>query len=121
MLLRLDATQIRAELGVIRSQVLEMSARCCAWPPSATAAPDWCFPMSSSTRGADARAAADGETRLFDETRRAKDSQKEQFKLKIEQSQEEIIGLTGNATPRPARSRSSRRSSSPFAGCTKSS
>ena len=95
VLLRFDATQIRAELGVIRSQVLEMSARAVRLTAERDGRTRLVFSDEFMARGADALAAAEGETRLFDETRRAKDSQKEQLRHKIEQSKEEIIGLTG--------------------------
>lgn len=95
ILMRLDATQTQAELGVIKSQMLELNARNFRLVAERDGHTNLTFPQSFLDRSADAKAAAMGEIRLFDESRRARESQKEQLKLKVEQSQEEITGLTG--------------------------
>ena len=94
VLLRFDATQIGSEIGVIRSQLVELTARSYRLSAERDSAPALVFPRIFLDRGDDARIAAEGETRLFDESRRTKESQKEQLRLKIEQSKEEIIGLS---------------------------
>ena len=94
VLLRFDATQIGSEIGVIRSQLLELTARSFRLGAERESAPKLVFPASFLAKGDDAKAAAEGEIRLFDESRRTKESQKEQLRLKIEQSKEEIIGLS---------------------------
>ncbi len=94
VLLRFDSTQIGSEIGVIRSQLVELTARSYRLNAERDSAPALVFPQSFLDRGDDAKIAAEGETRLFDESRRTKESQKEQLRLKIEQSKEEIIGLS---------------------------
>lgn len=94
VLLRFDATQIGSEIGVIRSQLVELTARSYRLSAERDSAPALVFPRSFLDRGDDAKIAAEGEIRLFDESRRTKESQKEQLRLKIEQSKEEIIGLS---------------------------
>ena len=94
VLLRFDSTQIGSEIGVIRSQLVELTARSYRLNAERDSAPALVFPRSFLDRGDDAKIAAEGETRLFDESRRTKESQKEQLRLKIEQSKEEIIGLS---------------------------
>lgn len=94
IVMRLDATQLRAELGVIRSQSTELIARNSRLIAERDGATHVTMPAGFVEQGADAKAAADGELRLFEENRRTKDSQKEQLRLRIEQSKEEITGLT---------------------------
>lgn len=94
VLLRLDATQIRAELGVIRSQLIELTARSARLAAERDNLAAVMLPASFIAQSPEARAAADGEVRLFEENRRTRDSQRDQLRLRIEQSGQEIIGLT---------------------------
>ncbi len=94
VLLSLDPTQIGAEIGVIKSQLIELTARSVRLAAERDSLPNLVFPAAFLERGDDAKAAATGEIRLFEESRRTKDSQKEQLRFKIEQSKEEIGGLT---------------------------
>ncbi len=94
VLVRLDATQIAAELGVIKSQLLELNARSYRLSAERDGLPTLVYPKAFINQSADARAAAESEIRLFEETRQAKESQKDQLKLKAEQTQEEIGGLS---------------------------
>jgi HlyD family secretion protein len=94
VLVRLDATQIAAELGVIKSQLLELNARSYRLSAERDGLPTLAYPKAFINQSADARAAAESEIRLFEETRQAKESQKDQLKLKAEQTQEEIGGLS---------------------------
>lgn len=95
ILMRLDATQTRAELGVIKSQQIELAARTVRLAAERDGKSALEFPAAFIAQGADAQAAAQGEIRLFEESRRSRESQKEQLKLKIEQTKEEIVGLSG--------------------------
>ena len=94
VLMRLDATQIAAELGVIKSQLLELNARSYRLSAERDGLPTLVYPKAFINQSADARAAAESEIRLFEETRQAKESQKDQLKLKVDQTQEEIGGLS---------------------------
>jgi HlyD family secretion protein len=93
ILLRLDATQIRAELGVVRSQLVELVARSARLTSERDGLREVIFPAGFVASSPEAKAAADSEVRLFDEARKAKESQKEQLRLKIEQTKDEISGL----------------------------
>lgn len=94
VLLRLDATQIKAELGIIRSQLTELVARSARLSAERDSRAEMTLPATFAEQSADAKAAADGELRLFQENKRTKESQKEQLALRISQLKEEIVGLT---------------------------
>jgi HlyD family secretion protein len=85
ILMRFDAMQLRAELGVIRAQYTELAARTARLASERDGLPDLMPPAGFLEQGTDARLAMAGEQRLFEENRRTKESQ---------QSKEEIIGLT---------------------------
>ncbi|MGE0022388.1 MAG: HlyD family type I secretion periplasmic adaptor subunit [Hyphomicrobium sp.] len=94
ILLRLDATQIRAEMGVVTSQLTELEARRIrlgaerdnldAMPAVRTAMDD----------KPEFQASLAGETRLFKDNRSSRENQKQQMMLRIEQLKEEIVGLS---------------------------
>lgn len=93
VLVRLDATQIKAELGVITSQLTELEARSvrlAAERDNLATMPD----RSGKNERPDFRTALEGEIRLFEDNKRSKESQKSQLHLRIEQLKEEITGLT---------------------------
>lgn len=94
VLVRLDATQIRAELGVITSQLIELTARTSRLVAERDGLAEVVFSPAFVARSADAQVAANGEARLFSENRKMKDSQKHQLGLRVEQLNEEITGLT---------------------------
>jgi HlyD family type I secretion membrane fusion protein len=94
ILLRLDATQIGAELAIIRSQLTELVARSARLAAERDNLDAINLPKAFSERSADAKLAADGEERLFEENRRTRQSQKEQLGLRIEQLREEISGVS---------------------------
>lgn len=94
ILLRLDATQILAEIGIIRSQTVELTARRARLAAERDNLANVAFPPGFIDQGGDARAAAEGEVRLFEENRNTRESQKEQLRLRIEQLEEEITGLS---------------------------
>ncbi len=94
VVLRLDAMQVKSELGIVKSQLLELAARGVRLIAERDGLVSLSFPASFLEQGEDAKAAAASELRLFEENKRAKDSQKDQLRLKIEQSNEEIVGMT---------------------------
>ena len=94
VLVRLDATQTRAELGVITSQLVELTARTARLIAERDGLDEVVFSPAFLARSQDAQTAANGEARLFSENRKMKDSQKHQLGLRVEQLNEEIIGLT---------------------------
>lgn len=94
VLLRLDATQIRAELGVITSQLTELEARRVrlgAERDNLEAIP----PVRSTMDGRpEFTASLEGEMRLFEANKRSRESQKQQLLLRVDQLKEEIVGLS---------------------------
>jgi len=94
ILVRLEATQIKAELGIIRSQLTELVARSARLAAERDSLPVLAIPQAFLEQSADAKAAAEGERRLFQENKKTKESQKEQLGLRIEQLKEEIVGVT---------------------------
>lgn len=94
ILMRLDPTQISAELGIIRSQLTELVARSARLSAERDSLRELSLPKTFTDQSADAKAATAGEIRLFNENRRTRESQKEQLGLRIEQLREEIVGLT---------------------------
>jgi HlyD family secretion protein len=93
-LLRLDATQIRAELGVIASQLTELTARGVrlgAERDNLSAIAAVVTPLDSKP---EFQASLKGEIRLFDDNKRSRENQKQQLLLRIEQLKEEIVGLS---------------------------
>lgn len=94
VLLRLDPTQINAEIAILTSQIVELTARAARLAAERDSLPAIVFPAGFLAQGEEAQAAADGEDRLFAENRRTRESQKEQLRLRIAQLEEEITGLT---------------------------
>lgn len=94
VLLRLDATQINAEIGIIRSQLTELAARSARLQAERDSRGEMVLPASLSMDSDDARIAAEGELRLFAENRKTRETQKEQLTLRVEQLKQEIVGLT---------------------------
>jgi len=93
VLLRLDATQIRAELGVLEAQVIELTARAARLRAERDGVADITWPVGFIEKGATVESVVAGEARLFRESRRVKASQKEQLRAKLEQIRREIEGL----------------------------
>ena len=95
ILVRLDPTQIRAELGIVESQLTELVARSARLKSERDNHPEMAaLPAGFTDRSDDAKQAAAGETRLFEENKRTRESQKQQLALRVEQLEEEIRGLT---------------------------
>ncbi len=94
VLVRLDATQIRAELGIVETQQAELTARGVRLAAERDNAKTLDMPQALLSRSPEARTAAEGELRLFRENARTRDTQKEQLRLRIGQIEEEITGLS---------------------------
>lgn len=94
ILAKLDSTQIGAEMGVIKSQLVELLARSARLTAERDGLPEIKWDSEFFQKYADAEAAANGEIRLFTENKAAKEGQKEQLKSKISQINEEIGGLS---------------------------
>ena len=93
VLLELDSTQIKAELGIVRAQLTELTARKSRLTAEITGLEKVIFPEGFEEAGEHNRAVAEGERRLFDETRTNLQSQEDQLALQIEQLQQEIEGI----------------------------
>lgn len=92
ILLKLDSTQIKAELDIVKAQLLELKARSARLAAERDGLDKVYFPPDL-TAGEGVKAALDGEVRLFEENRRTRNNQKEQLRLRINQIEEEIVGL----------------------------
>lgn len=91
VLLRLDDTQTKAELSIVRSKLVQLSIRRARLLAERDGLAVIEFPLELD---ADAHATAiTGEKRLFDGRRTSRQSQKQQLELSIEQIGEEIKGL----------------------------
>jgi HlyD family secretion protein len=94
VLIRLDDTQIRAEIGIIRSQLTELKARSARLEAERDSRDSVTMPAGFEAMSESAAATAAGEIRLFSESRRTRENQKHQLRLRIEQLEEEIKGLS---------------------------
>ena len=94
LLLRLDATQIKAEIGVIRSQQIELLARGARLAAERDNRDSLKFPDGLAPFSEEGLAAFKEEERLFHEARQSRESQKHQLRLRIEQIREEITGVS---------------------------
>lgn len=91
--LRLDETQTRAEIGIIRSQLIELTGRTARLTAERDGLDAVEFPADFTAMGGDSASVMKGEIRLFNENRKTTTSQKEQIGLRIGQLEEEIGGL----------------------------
>lgn len=94
VLVRLDDTQIKAEIGIIQSQLTEFKARSARLEAERDGRENLTMPVGFELTSETAAAVAAGEIRLFEESRRTRENQKQQLRLRIEQLGEEINGLT---------------------------
>lgn len=92
VLIRLDETQTKAELGVISSQLSELIGRQARLRAERDGADDVLFDQVFETAGATA-AIAEGERRLFSDNRATRDAQRDQLQSQIEQYGEQVRGL----------------------------
>lgn len=93
-LIRLDATQIRAELGVITSQLTELEARRVRLNAERDNLESMPEVRSTMNDKPEFKTSLAGEIRLFEDSKRSRESQKQQLGLRIDQLNEEIGGLS---------------------------
>lgn len=92
LLLRLDDTQTRAELGVIRSQLVELKGHLARVRAESNDEPAIAFPAALKADPAAASIMA-GEARLFSDNRRTREGQIQQLEERIRQLKEEATGV----------------------------
>lgn len=94
VVLRLDDTQTRAALGVIVSQLVELTGRKARLTAEREDAAEIVFPSDFAGMGPDVERVAAGERRLFEARRKTVSGQKAQHRERIEQLRHEITGLS---------------------------
>lgn len=97
IVMRLDVSITKAELGVVETQLIELSGRKIRLAAERDGLESIEVPAEFVAMGPLADAVLQGETRLFNENRKTRESQKEQLKLRIRQLEEEVRGLTAQA------------------------
>jgi HlyD family type I secretion membrane fusion protein len=95
VLIHLDETQTRAELGVLTEQLLESQGRSARLRAERDDMDQITFAFAA---GLDPHTIADGEQRLFANNRATRVAQKAQLKSQIEQYEEQIRGLEAQMT-----------------------
>jgi HlyD family secretion protein len=95
VLVRLEDTQTRAELSIVRGQIVELTARKARLTAEREDLPGIIFPAGYTAENPEAAAVANGELRLFNGQRTSRESQKQQLELGIVQIGDEIVGLEG--------------------------
>ncbi|MEQ1719115.1 MAG: HlyD family type I secretion periplasmic adaptor subunit [Hyphomicrobium sp.] len=93
VLVRLDATQTRAALGVVTSQQEQLLGRKARLEAERDQAKSVNFPNGYAESSGEAAAIAASESRLYDARQTAKDGQKTQLNERIGQLRKEIEGL----------------------------
>lgn len=98
VVLRLDDTQARANLGIITSQITQLTGRKVRLIAERDDAEALAFPAGFASSNAEAESVIEGETKLFVKRRTALSGQKSQLKERVGQLSREIEGLTSQAT-----------------------
>ncbi|MEZ5842832.1 MAG: HlyD family type I secretion periplasmic adaptor subunit [Hyphomicrobiaceae bacterium] len=93
VVVRLDDTQTRAELGVIQSQLIELAGRRVRLIAERDGLTAIVFPADFDAMGTEAPGVRKGETRLFQENLRTREAQKLQLTYRVTQLEEETGGL----------------------------
>ncbi len=93
VLLRLDDVQTRAELSIVRAQLLELTVRRARLLAERDLLTGIEFPGSLDIRHAETRLLVSGEQRLFEGNRLNRESRKQQLELGTVQVAKEIVGL----------------------------
>jgi HlyD family secretion protein len=93
-LIRLDDTQTRAALGIIVSQLVELTGRSARLAAERDDEAEIAFPPDFNAMGPDAGRVAEGERRLFAARRTTAESQKAQLRQRVRQLGQEIEGMT---------------------------
>lgn len=97
VVLRLDDTQARANLGIITSQIVQLTGRKSRLVAERDNAAAVDFPARFAESDPEARSVLEGETKLFDKRRTALEGQKSQLKERVGQLTREIEGLSSQA------------------------
>jgi HlyD family secretion protein len=99
ILVRLDDTTLRATLGIIQSQLDSLVAREARLQAEIAGDQDIAFPQELTDRATEKSVVKTiaGEENLFRSRRDARKGQREQLRERINQSNEEILGLTAQA------------------------
>lgn len=93
VLLKLEDTQLKSELGVIQAQLIELAARGARLTAEINSEDKIEFPENFAANGPHALKVMKAEKRLLDISISHKNSQKEQLTSQIEQLKEEITGI----------------------------
>lgn len=95
VLVRLDDTQTRANLAIMRKRLNELSARTARLVAERDRKDEIAFPadLLAAAGDADVEAILDGERRLFRDRRASREGQKSQLRERIQQLKQEIEGL----------------------------
>jgi HlyD family type I secretion membrane fusion protein len=101
VLIRLDETQTKAELGVLRSQITELLGRRARLSAERDGAAAITFEREFETAPHSAEIAR-GELRLFQENRAVREARREQLLLQVEQYEEQVRGLSSQETSNAA-------------------
>ncbi len=102
VLIVLDDTQLKASLGVIRSQLIELTGRSARLEAERDGGNELNFPKDFSELGPDAQRIIAGEQRLFRANEQTRKGQVEQLTLRIEQLESEIEGLRSQRVAKTA-------------------
>jgi HlyD family secretion protein len=94
IVLKLDDTQARANLGIVVSQLVQLTGRKARLEAERDKAEVITFPPDFLSSGEEAAAIAEGEKRLFDFRRTSKQGQVAQLTERVGQIREEIKGIT---------------------------
>ncbi len=93
VVVRLDATQTRAALGIITSQLTELIGRKARLAAERDGLSAISFPNGFEARSPESRHVAEGERRFFLARQKTLESQNKQLRERILQLREEIVGL----------------------------
>ncbi|GJD37193.1 HlyD family type I secretion periplasmic adaptor subunit [Methylobacterium aerolatum] len=93
VLIRIDDAQTRAELAIVKGQIVEMAARKARLLAERDGLRVLVFPPLPLGDMPEARSVVEGEMRLFQGNLASRDSQRQQLELQIGQVNEEIAGL----------------------------
>lgn len=93
ILIGLDETQLRAEIGIVDSQMAELTARVARLTAERDGRSRISFPNEIYQMSANAKKIMSGETRLFEANRTNQSRQKAQLELQVEQLKQEIAGI----------------------------
>lgn len=94
ILVKLDDTQLKAELAIVDAQMTELTVRKQRLAAERDGLDSIKFSDEIRNGDQNARSIMSGEERLFNESRKSRDSQKQQLTLRITQLEDEITGLT---------------------------